>query len=212
MLSPGAQPGAQGRSRGLLDARRLGTVCVSPIGGSMRRLMTVIPLALRQRRPVLLPVAFLCLLVLGLAPQASAAGSGFFSPTGSMSVPRFAAAAAPLPDGRVLVAGGATGPTNIERRDLRPRHRLLLADRLDVRRARRRRRGPAPRRPGAGRWRARAQQLSRAPRSSTRPPTPSARRGSARCPSRATEPSRRRSPTAGYWSRGGLHHCDGAAA
>jgi RTX calcium-binding nonapeptide repeat (4 copies)/Kelch motif len=72
--------------------------------------MTVIPLALRQRRPVHLPVAFLCLLMLGLAPQASAAGPGSFSPTGSMSVPRFAPAAAPLPDGRVLVAGGGYGP------------------------------------------------------------------------------------------------------
>jgi Ca2+-binding RTX toxin-like protein len=56
---------------------------------------------------VLLGVAFLCLLALGLAPRASAAGPGFFSPTGSMSVPRFHAAAAPLPDGRVLVAGGS---------------------------------------------------------------------------------------------------------
>jgi Ca2+-binding RTX toxin-like protein len=56
---------------------------------------------------VLFLVAFLCLLVLGLAPQASAAGSGAFSPTGSMFVPRFGAVAAPLPDGRVLVAGGA---------------------------------------------------------------------------------------------------------
>jgi Ca2+-binding RTX toxin-like protein len=62
--------------------------------------------AWRERRPVLPLVAFLCLLVLGLAPRASAAGSGFFSPTGEMSVPREGAAAAPLPDGRVLVAGG----------------------------------------------------------------------------------------------------------
>ena len=75
----------------------------------MGRLMTAIPLALRQRRPALLLGAFLGLLVLGLAPQASAAGSGFFSPTGSMSVPRSGAAAAPLPDGRVLVAGGGQG-------------------------------------------------------------------------------------------------------
>jgi hypothetical protein len=42
-----------------------------------------------------------------LMPQpAAAAGSGSFSPTGSLSVPREGAGAAPLPDGRVLVAGG----------------------------------------------------------------------------------------------------------
>jgi hypothetical protein len=58
---------------------------------------------------VLLLTAFLCLLLLGLAPKASAAGSGAFSPTGSMSTPRSGAAAAPLPDGRVLVAGGSVG-------------------------------------------------------------------------------------------------------
>jgi hypothetical protein len=67
--------------------------------------MHEVPIALRQRRPVLLLVAFLCFLVLGLAPQASAGGPGFFSPTGSMSA-REGAAAAPLSDGRVLVAGG----------------------------------------------------------------------------------------------------------
>jgi Ca2+-binding RTX toxin-like protein len=71
----------------------------------MERLMTAISLALRQRR-VLFLVALLCFLAFGLAPQASAAGSGFFSPTGSMSTPRTGAVAAPLPDGRVLVAGG----------------------------------------------------------------------------------------------------------
>jgi Ca2+-binding RTX toxin-like protein len=60
----------------------------------------------RQLRPVFFLVALLSLLVLGLAPQASAAGPGFFSPTGSMSVPRDGSVAAPLPDGRVLVAGG----------------------------------------------------------------------------------------------------------
>jgi Ca2+-binding RTX toxin-like protein len=60
----------------------------------------------RQQRPALLGVASLCLLALGLAPQASAAGPGFFSPTGSMSDQRYGAAAAPLPDGRVLVTGG----------------------------------------------------------------------------------------------------------
>lgn len=42
-----------------------------------------------------------------LAPQvAGAAGSGSFSPTGSMTTGRFGAAAAPLPGGRVLVMGG----------------------------------------------------------------------------------------------------------
>jgi Ca2+-binding RTX toxin-like protein len=60
---------------------------------------------------VLLGVALLCSLALGLAPKASAAGSGFFSPTGSMSAPRIGATAAPLPDGRVLVAAGS--PNNI---------------------------------------------------------------------------------------------------
>jgi RTX calcium-binding nonapeptide repeat (4 copies)/Kelch motif/Galactose oxidase, central domain len=71
--------------------------------------MTGILVAWRQRCPVLLLTAFLCLLLLGLAPKASAAGSGAFSPTGSMSTPRSGAAAAPLPDGRVLVAGGSVG-------------------------------------------------------------------------------------------------------
>src|SRR4051794_36750602 len=42
-----------------------------------------------------------------LVPQSvSAAGAGSFGPTGSMGTPRYAAAAAPLADGRVLVAGG----------------------------------------------------------------------------------------------------------
>ena len=36
--------------------------------------------------------------------------TGAFSPTGSMTVPRSGAVAAPLPDGRVLVAGGVLGP------------------------------------------------------------------------------------------------------
>jgi RTX calcium-binding nonapeptide repeat (4 copies)/Kelch motif len=71
----------------------------------MERLMTAISLALRQRH-VLFLVALLCLLALGLAEQASAAGWGAFSPTGSMTVPRSEAAAAPLPGGRVLVVGG----------------------------------------------------------------------------------------------------------
>jgi hypothetical protein len=47
-------------------------------------------------------------LALGLlAPQAAlGAGAGNFGPTGSMGTARYAAVAAPLPDGRVLVAGG----------------------------------------------------------------------------------------------------------
>ena len=45
-----------------------------------------------------------------LAPQAAlAAGFGSFGPTGQMGSARYGAAAAPLPDGRVLVAGGASG-------------------------------------------------------------------------------------------------------
>jgi hypothetical protein len=83
----------------------------------MRRLMTGIPPALRARRPVLFLVALVCLLALGLAPRASAAGPGFFSPTGSMSVERIGAAAAPLPGGRVLVAGGAYSPDGIHVRE-----------------------------------------------------------------------------------------------
>jgi Ca2+-binding RTX toxin-like protein len=76
--------------------------------------MTGIRLTLRQRRRVLLPVAGLCLLGLGFAPQASAAGSGAFSLTGSMSEPRASAVAAPLPGGRVLVAGGGSDPSSAE--------------------------------------------------------------------------------------------------
>ena len=47
-------------------------------------------------------------LALGLlVPQAAlGAGAGTFGPTGSMSTPRYAAAAAPFAGGRVLVAGG----------------------------------------------------------------------------------------------------------
>src|SRR4029077_11301612 len=42
-----------------------------------------------------------------LVPQAAlSAGAGSFGPTGSMGTARYAAAAAPLSDGRVLVAGG----------------------------------------------------------------------------------------------------------
>jgi hypothetical protein len=61
-------------------------------------------------------IAASSLALLAAAPQlASAAGSGSFSPTGAMGEPRVFHAAAPLPDGRVLVAGGsatgAFGPT-----------------------------------------------------------------------------------------------------
>jgi Kelch motif len=42
---------------------------------------------------------------------ASAAGSGSFSPTGSLGTPRYGPATAPLPDGRVLVAGGWAAPS-----------------------------------------------------------------------------------------------------
>jgi Kelch motif len=52
-------------------------------------------------------------LALGLAllpaQAALGAGSGSFGPTGQMGNARFAPAAAPLPDGRVLVAGGFSG-------------------------------------------------------------------------------------------------------
>jgi RTX calcium-binding nonapeptide repeat (4 copies)/Kelch motif len=54
----------------------------------------------------LLPALAFVAAVLGFAPQAGAAGPGYFSPTGSMSTARDAPAMAPLPDERVLVAGG----------------------------------------------------------------------------------------------------------
>ena len=212
--------------------------------------MTGIPLALRERRPVLFTVAFLCLLMLGLAPLASAAGPGSFNPTGSMSVSRIGAAAAPLPDGRGL-GGGGSGRAQ-ERRGVQPRYGELQLgrDRLDVRRARL---APPPRRSrtGGSWWQGAATSPAgsrtpsrpatntfssagigsmtvprreaaaaplpdgrvllaggtsppayRAPRSSTRPPTASARPGSARCPAHVRAPSLRRSPTAGCWSLG----------
>src|SRR4051794_20893514 len=52
----------------------------------------------------LVPGLALVAAVFGLASQASAAGPGFFSPTGSMSTARNGAAA-PLADGRVVVVG-----------------------------------------------------------------------------------------------------------
>jgi hypothetical protein len=68
--------------------------------------MTGVPPRLRQRRLMLLAVALVSWISFGLPPQASTADSGSFTPTGSLSVGRVGAAAAPLPDGRVLVAGG----------------------------------------------------------------------------------------------------------
>lgn len=68
--------------------------------------MREIPLTVFRRRFAPCFVAVLWVLVLGLAPSALAGGPGYFSVTGSLSVPRVGAAAAPLPGGRVLVAGG----------------------------------------------------------------------------------------------------------
>jgi Kelch motif len=67
--------------------------------------MTQVSRGLRRRRLAPLVAAIACLIVLGLAPQASAAVVGYFSPTGPISL-GFGAVAAPLPDGRVLFAGG----------------------------------------------------------------------------------------------------------
>jgi hypothetical protein len=50
--------------------------------------------------------------LLAAIPTAAADTPGSFAPTGSMTVPRYSAAAAPLADGRVLVAGGSDG-TNV---------------------------------------------------------------------------------------------------
>lgn len=56
--------------------------------------------------------AIACALVLVLAPAASAASSGW-APTGAMALGRSAAQAALLADGRVLVAGGSSGPGEV---------------------------------------------------------------------------------------------------
>ncbi|MGA9371857.1 MAG: hypothetical protein WBV53_08415 [Solirubrobacterales bacterium] len=45
--------------------------------------------------------------------------TGTFSPTGSMAIPRSGAAAAPLPDGRVLIAGGVDGVQGGNRTEVR---------------------------------------------------------------------------------------------
>jgi hypothetical protein len=57
--------------------------------------------------------ASLCLLVLGFPPTASAAGPGYFSPTGPMSTARGGAAAVALANGRVLVFGGSPSSVDI---------------------------------------------------------------------------------------------------
>jgi Kelch motif len=58
-----------------------------------------------MRKPL---IAAVCAAAALFIPQAaSAAISGSFSPTGSMGTARCGAVAAPLPDGRVLVAGGS---------------------------------------------------------------------------------------------------------
>ena len=60
-----------------------------------------------RRAPRVASAVSAALLSVLAAPQlASAAGSGSFSPTASMGVPRSGPAAAALPNGRVLVAGG----------------------------------------------------------------------------------------------------------
>jgi hypothetical protein len=97
----------------------------------------------RLRRPRLAPLvlAVACLIVLGLTSQASAAVVGFFSPTGGTYDDRLAAAAAPLPDGRVLLVGGTTGIPPHGDRDLSSAevfnpatNAFLLAGSMSVRR------------------------------------------------------------------------------
>src|SRR4051812_315828 len=68
------------------------------------------PTTCRRVKPVPLTLRLAAGLALALGlliPQAAlGAGAGSFGPTGSMGTARYAAAAAPLKDGRVLVAGG----------------------------------------------------------------------------------------------------------
>jgi hypothetical protein len=64
--------------------------------------------ALPRRRVRSTPLLLLALCAVGLAPSAaSAAGPGLWSPVGALNAPRGDAAAASLPGGAVLVAGGA---------------------------------------------------------------------------------------------------------
>jgi hypothetical protein len=76
--------------------------------------MTQVSPRLRQVGLAAVVGGLLCLMALALAPAASATGEGFFSPTGSLSAPRVNAAAALLPDGRVLVVGGSSSGTSAE--------------------------------------------------------------------------------------------------
>jgi hypothetical protein len=63
---------------------------------------------MRRRLSTKLTGLTVVLLAIGplVAPNAAAQAPGSFAPTGSMTVPRAEAVAAPLSDGRVLVAGG----------------------------------------------------------------------------------------------------------
>jgi endoglucanase len=63
--------------------------------------------AIRARRAL-----WIVVLGLALAPAARADGLGSWSPLPSMNTPRYGAVAAPLGDGRVLVAGGIDGSGN----------------------------------------------------------------------------------------------------
>ena len=80
--------------------------------------------AQRRRTPTAVRVTVLCAtiaLAVGVcAPSAWASGSSFFSNVGvgSLTTARWTAAAAPLPDGRVLIAGGARGATSFASAEL----------------------------------------------------------------------------------------------
>ena len=70
------------------------------------------PISITSARLVL--CALVASVFAALAPSALASGSPFFSSVGvgSLTAARWTAAAAPLPDGRVLIAGGASGATS----------------------------------------------------------------------------------------------------